>query len=539
MRSFFREMRARLADRQTSPWLLPVVLVFVLIVRVMYLTPLHNTDAIIKWLFVRRWLATGALPKAEYFSHHNARWAINLPIVVVQAIFGETTLSYYIPILAIGLLQAFFTFRIGLLLGGPAVATLATLAYTAMPVMGYLGGQLMPECFESAFVLGAFYSMLRASPRYARADTRRLVWLGACVAFLVLAWLSRETVLFYLPGFLLATWCAHRSWRAPVTVGIGFALAVLFETLVYRVTYGFRMGRFSIVAQHHLSSHKLRGVIRSVGQLFERYADLPAGFGPLAWGALLATFVWLWLNRRDLKAAFMEPLGQLVVLSWAFLAANTFGVRSLDPPRLIQPPNGRYLVPIAPMLALVLFGVGAPLIAQGWARLRSAQRAMAVGLACSVALFASNAVGNLENWGPRLMLQYEARIRSAFDRGVPIYLSSRHDRGMFNVRGYLRSDQVLSGVVSRVNVGAFRGKLLVDKRLPPWKGAPRTRSNYPLRVTRTLHGKTVLEARGAKYLKFQERKFELRQPTRSTKTKTNVSTPRKRVKRKNPAPPSK
>lgn len=513
MLSFVRTIRRRFGLSETSPWLLPLVLVFVLAVRVMHLTPLHNTDAIIKWLFVRRWLATGELPKAQYFSHHNARWAINLPTAAVQWIFGETTLSYYVPILLIGLLQAVFTFRIGLILGGPAVAVLATLAYTAMPVMGYLGGQLMPECFESAFVLGAFYSVLRASPGLARLETRRNVWLGAAVGFLILAWLSRETMLFYLPGFLLATWCAHRSLKVPAVIAAGLFSAIAVETAVYRFTYGFPMGRFSIVAQHHLTSHKLRNAVRSVGELFARYADLPAGFGPLLWAALIATIYWLWLNRRAFLAAWQQPLGQLTLLGWGFLAVNTFGLRSINPPRLIQPPNGRYLIPAAPMLALIAVGVAAPFLSAAWTRARPQLRAGAVGLACSIALYASSAAANLKHWGPKLMLEYEAKVRQVFDSGVPIYVT-RNDRGMFAARGYLRPDQLLVGAISRLSIGKYRGKVLVDKRRDPWHGARRSRSGYDAKTMQSLVGKTVVEVKGAKLLQFMERKIE---PTRRAK----------------------
>lgn len=533
MLSFLRTIPLRFAHGDNTPWLRPVVLVFVLVVRVMHLTPLHNTDAIIKWLFVRRWLATGHLPKAEYFSHHNARWAINLPIVAVQSVFGETTLSYYLPVLLIGLVQALLTFEVGLLLGGPAVATLATLAYTAMPIMGYLGGQLMPECFESAFVLGAFYSVLRASPGMARPGTRPGLWLFAAVGFLTLAWLSRETVLFYLPGLLLATWCAHRSLKAPIFLAVGLGAAIALETAIYRFAYGFPMGRFSIVAQHHLTSHKLRNAIRSVGQLFERYADLPPVFGPLLWAALVATMYWMWVNRGALISALQKPLGQVMLLSWGFLAVNTFGVRSLDPPRLIQPPNVRYLIPIAPMLALIVFGVGAPWIAAGWVRLRPGLRAAAVGVACSVALLTSSALANLEHWGPKLMLQYESKIRQAFDSGVPIYVSSRNDRGMFNVRGYLRSDQLLAGVMTPVQIGPNRGKVLVDKRREPWSKARRTKAGYAPSATRTLIGKTVLDAQGAKHLMFMERKLEQRGKARF---EPKLSKRRKRALRRRHAP---
>jgi hypothetical protein len=525
MMSFIRTIRSRFATDDINPWLLPVVLVCVLGVRVMHLTPLHNTDAIIKWLFVRRWLATGELPKAEHFSHHNARWAINLPIAVVQSIFGDTTLAYYVPILLVGLLQAFFTFRLGVLLGGPLVGALATLAYSAMPVMGYLGGQLMPECFESAFVLGAFYAMLRAAPK-ASESTRRGSWLAVTVGFLVLAWLSRETVLFYLPGFLLATWCAHRSLKAPIVVVAGFGMAVAFETAIYRYAYGFRMGRFSIVSQHHLTSHKLRNAIRSVGELFARYADLPAGFGLLLWASLAVTIGWLWVNRRSLLDAFRQPLGQLMLLSWGFLAVNTFGLRSLNPPRLIQPPNARYLIPIAPALALIVFAACAPLLHTGWERLRPRLRVVALGVVCSIALFTSNALANLDNWGPRLMLEYEAKIRQAFDGGVPIYVSSRSGDATFNARGYLRAEQVMAGVLARVDIGANRGKVIVDKRLEPWRGARRTKAGFARAATQSLVGKTVLEVTGTKALKFKERKLEQRRKTRFVEPK-----PSKRRKR--------
>lgn len=530
MLSFVRAIKKRFTARDTSPWLLPCVLAFVLLVRVIHLTPLHNTDAIIKWLFVRRWLATGVLPKAEHFSHHNARWAINLPVALVQSVFGETTLGYYVPILLVGLLQAFFTFRLGVLLGGPLVGALATLAYTAMPVMGYLGGQLMPECFESAFVLGAFYSMLMAAPAFAPQGARRAWWLAASVGFLTLAWLSRETVLFYLPGFLLAAWCAHRSLKAPALIGAGLGLAIAVETAIYRFTYGFPMGRFSIVSQHHLTSHKLRSAVRSIGELFARYSNLPAGFNLLFWASVVATIWWFWSNRRNLLGAFRQPLGQVVLLGWGFLAVNTFGLRSLSPPRLIQPPNGRYLVPVAPLLALIVFGVVAPHLHATWQRWRPRWRGVAVGAACGVALIASNALANLEQWGPKLVLEYEAKIRRAFDSGVPIYVGSRNGDSMFNARGYLRSDQVLAGALTSVQVGSNRGKALVDKRREPWQGARRTRTGYDARTVRWFAGKTVVEVTGAKLLRFKERTLEPGRKVRSSKPK--LSKRRKRAVRR-------
>jgi hypothetical protein len=208
-----------------------------------------------------------------------------------------------------------------------------------------------------------------------------------------------------------------------------------------------------------------------------------------------------------LLTGLQQPLAQVMLVSWGFLAVNTFGVRSLNPPRLIQPPNVRYLIPIAPMLALIVFGVSAPLLRAGWVRLRPRLRVAAVAVACSIALFASSALGNLKVWGPKLMLEYEASIRQAFDDGVPIYVSSRNDRGMFNVRGYLRPEQVMAGAMTTIQIGANRGKVLVDKRREPWRHAERTKTGYSTRATRVLVGKTVLEARGGKLLKFSERKL--------------------------------
>lgn len=498
-------------SRSLDRLLLWGTLLTVFAIRVAYLKPIQNFDAQAKWMFVRQWLEDGHLPHAaRAFTHHHARWAINLPIAATQLVFGQSVVGYYFLVLCVGLAQAVLAFRVGSSVAGPWVGALATLAYSAMPKMGYLGSQLMPECFESTYVLGALYGLQRAelASRAPAISGNRQVqkWLVSVVVFMILGWLTRETFLFFIPGLLLVAWSNHRTLRVPVVLGAGFASFVALETLAYRLKYGFPAGRLTIVQSHHFGSGRIRKPITSPLQLLERYADLPAVFDVLFFGALLATAYWLWMARGRLREALLQPLGQVLLVAWLSYFLHTFGLRSFDPPRLIQPPNDRYLMPGAPMLAIGLFAILRSVLGHRLTPLPLGIRVAAFAATLVAAVIVSGVAGNLHRWGPPLALQYESQLRAAFDAGTPIFAKRKPWHTLTTACAYLRGDQLDAVTYTTVTVGRRKVGVLLNKRSRAWSkyvkfGALSSRGIAKLRK------RSALEVQDTVYLRPSKARF--------------------------------
>lgn len=399
---------------------LACLLGFVLLLRLATLRGCIGPDGPHKWEIARD-LVAGYLRRPAQFDHHAARWAIVLPFALTQALLGAHAWVAFVPILGFDLLQAGLTYAIGVQLGSRAIGVVATVLFCLVPKMASSGSDLLPTVFESTYVLLTLCLLL-----WARLDSPNgRPRLALSLAAMCLAYLAKETTVFYLPGLVIGLWLLRRSLIECLYYCLGFLGFVALETLFYWARFGFAFGRFTIIKAHHLGNAKLAAPITSIGQLLERYLVLSGGFLQLFYAALLVTLSYPYW-RRKLPADVGHRFTAIAAACWGFFLLNTFALKSLHPPRLAQPLNERYLLSALPLLALIVATPAVPLIRRGLTQLaklypRLAPERCALGLcAVCVGWIAIPQMRSVTTGPLFTTSRMERELRDAFDTGKPI-----------------------------------------------------------------------------------------------------------------------
>lgn len=363
MASALTGRRARTAGLAAS---LALVLLMTFVVRYVSLEAVEiGGDALRVWEFGRR-LAFG-VPLPSKLDHHQARFGLVLPTFVLQKLVGTRAVHYYAGPLVMGAVLHATVFFIGLRLSGPLAASVAVLWLWLFPEMVRPSSQLLPELYGPTYTMLAVACALA----YASATTPRGRWfalVGTGVA-LFFAYGSKLSYLYFAPGcaglFLFGrpkatvTPLEKAAPRSSIRRAIAWAerkrlldagLLALFvvaligcETVLYRLLTE-QQSQLAVVERTHGIS---KSVVKSASDLFAiyRYA------GP-AWDRALATggcalIVLLALARDRLARLF-------ALLSVVYLLLFTFVLRKWSPPTPWAEPHPRYLLAIAPCIAVVI-----------------------------------------------------------------------------------------------------------------------------------------------------------------------------------------
>lgn len=453
--------------RKVGPdtWLGVIVLAFSLLVRLGSLRPVNNPDAVYKWEAARA-LVAGTPLSAHEFDHHAARWGITLPTALLQVVFGDRAWVYFVPILGAMTLLAFLTYRLGAAVGGRWAGALAVVLYTPLPALNYVGSQLMPEMIQSTFVMGCLLALVRLNG----PGGERQPWIAGVWFFV--AYLAKESVVLFLPGLLLASWLVRRRLWDTARFGATFASGVLLETALYGLTYGFPLGRLSVVLRHHLGNAKMRPPIESVSDLLVRYLDLQTGFRELFYGGLAASLALvLWPKAR--RRLDERRLFAVLATCWGFFLCSTFAVKSLDPPRLVQPLNERYLFAGIPFLAVLVVAICRalvpPLVRERFQSRTIASFAVACAVAGSGLWLLRSPPG--EEHAIATMNRSQSELRSAFDRGVPIVNPERKRHATGAVLGlFLSAEQSRHAKVLYPKQSGKQARVIIDQRHRRYRG---------------------------------------------------------------------
>lgn len=300
-------------------------------------------DAIRKWHFVRQWFHHNHFAHARW-DHHMARIGMNAIAFVSQVILGRGPLVYYVPALAAGVVSAMTVYACGKRLGSRMVGVLAALGLVAFKPAHTASTQFLPEVFSGTYAIVAGYFFIR----YAQATSRRLAWLSAVSVSLFVAYLAKETALFFVPGFVLAVWLVGREtrWRdAAILLGI-LAVGALLETATFALFTDYQH-RFAVVSEQHNFDPSPDDVLPGFFSLFVRYAKaLPEW--QVAFYAFLPAALAVALFSRD-------PTSVGLVLSAAsYFFFLTFLVRRVNPLVVWQSFHSRYLDCGAPFVFLIL-----------------------------------------------------------------------------------------------------------------------------------------------------------------------------------------
>jgi hypothetical protein len=360
-------------------------------------------DAAWKWAFVRSW--GKGLPWV--YDHHTARFAINVPAYLCQRIFGTGPNVMYVAPIAFALTQIALCYAVGRRLGGVAVGVVSALCLIGFGPWRGAASQLLPGVFQSTYLLFAVYAFVRFSAR------PRRFWLAAVGGGLFAGYLAMLSTLYFVPGFVVATFLVRRR-ALDVATWLGLLLlGIALETGLYALLSDFPGGQLQIVQRSHNNVEPI-----AFWGLFSRYAALPLSWQvALSVGAACAALLLVLGSSAALRG--------LPLIAGAFIMASTFMVKNLHP--LVPALNfrDRYFDPIAPLVALMLPTTIA-LLLRRW-RVRPRLQLQAADALLLVVLLSAAASGLLV-WqhgfaAPRVLAENAASselVSGAFRSGQPI-----------------------------------------------------------------------------------------------------------------------
>lgn len=219
-------------------------------------------DAVWKWSFLRYYAITG-----EWFpampDHHQARWGINLPVLLLMKIFGDSPWVYYIFPLLTALGTGIFLFLIAARLRSKAAGCVAFLIALAFPLTARESTQFLPMLPAAFFALAATWLLLR------HIDTGALLPVFCGGILIGISYGCKLTSLYWAAGFLLclSLWPSDRKtyfhlWKfqfgpAVFLFGFGLLAVLILETLLFYRFFGVVGGLPEIILGSHLS-HRVR-----------------------------------------------------------------------------------------------------------------------------------------------------------------------------------------------------------------------------------------------------------------------------------------
>ncbi len=411
-------------DRRIVAGLVLFTLAFRLLTLMMIATGIDERDY---WFSARRLLL--GLPY-DNIQHRTIRFAVILPVLAAQALFGTHPDVYYVVPLVLSLVQVALIYRVGLRLHGRAAGFVAALMLVTFPYMIRGGSQVRPDSFSLTYVLASF-SFFLAYLDGERDRTRNLL---VSSVFLFVAYQAKITNIYFAPGFLLAILAFRRGRGRGRRDALLFCapLLVLYaveHALLYRLS-GDPLGQIGIIIHNHFTGDYIAPM--DFWGLFGRFSP---GKLPWYWMAVLllaAAAAVRYAVRRKPDAA----TAALLALAASFLLGETFVVKSIHPVIPVEPFIHRYLLG---MLGPVLL-LDAPLLVDVWRRVRPAAGPLRArscaslmaavllaaagafsipGLPRSVRIYANNPLRPSEH--PLALVEdYRRTVSDAFDRGVPV-----------------------------------------------------------------------------------------------------------------------
>jgi hypothetical protein len=400
-------------------------------------------DAITKWHFVRQWFYKNDFSHG-YWDHHMARIGVTGIAYVAQLLLGRGPNVYYVAPVAAAVLEVICVYACGKRLRGRFTGVAAALFMIFFRGQISASSQLMPEIFSGAYSILATYFYLRYASAAGRA---RWQWLTAASVAMFVAYLGKETSVFFFPGFVIAIWMAERRFKE-VALFCGILLfGLACETAFYRIFTDYS-SRAAVILGTHVPVEAKDTV--TFWQLFDRYGDRLESSWRFAFFTFLTAFVGV--------LSFVPTVGARAVLwivgSYYFLL--TFLVRSINPLLIWQSFWTRYLDPTAPFVALVIILFLAVCLDEVSKRnpdawwVRAAARARPIWMPLVVGL--SAILGLVTYLGERrdfdhaalkVNTQFAAIANDTYRRNLP-FVTARDPRGVWTVYAVFINDKLLA-----------------------------------------------------------------------------------------------
>jgi hypothetical protein len=343
---------ARSDDAQDGLLVLGVVLLCVF-VKVLWLPPVDMYwDAGAKWHFARQWSYANDFSQAHW-SHHMARFGVNVAAFLAQKLLGGASSVYYVAPVAFFTLQTVLVYLLSRKLGGRIAGLIGALFLIFSPAFTRSASQLLPDGMSTTAVVAAGYALVKF---HEAEGKRRLRWLIGVGLFCCWAYSIKESCVLLLPGVGIAVLLSRRSFKEAFIVAGVVAGYALLETAYFSLFTPYAH-RLAVVQEEHGFYPPSQ-----FWDLFDRFRRLEPPSKVMFWAWFVSVFYHAVTRNKRLWLLMILPAG--------FVFFLTFLVRSIDPLIVWQSAKPRYMAP-----AMGLMVVGASVMITDvprrlWLRLR-------------------------------------------------------------------------------------------------------------------------------------------------------------------------
>jgi len=314
-----------------------ILAIFLLSIAVRVLTAEYidiGGDNAARWTYV-----LGLLQGVDMqLSHHSARWGIVIPLWGVMKLFGTNPANYYILPILFASLGTVMLYLIGERLGGYRLGLMSALLTILFPQMTQSGSQLWPSIFQFAFIAFAVWVLLLWQEKQ---KTEYIV--AAAVAFF-LAWGTRLTAVYFIPGLLLFIWFPVRKFKPVFTFCVLVGLLCSLEWIAFWLYTGNPMGRLGVIQSTALTHH----VTYTAQEYFLNFLNYKKLRGLLPILILTVVAACIMLRRQDWRWR------NLAMLYLAYLFLLTYMISGINPLRRAGDPSTRFWCAAAPFGLLLL-----------------------------------------------------------------------------------------------------------------------------------------------------------------------------------------
>lgn len=317
------------------------LLALCVLVRCLHLTQIDiYWDAGAKWQFARQWSFENDFSQAKW-SHHMARFGVNVPAFFVQKVFGATTTTYYILPVAMHTLQALCVYMIARRLHGRVAGVIGVLFMTFFSGMTRNASQLLPDGIAGSTALLAGYFFLRFHEADGRARRR---WLVASAFACIWTYAIKESAVLIFPGFGVAVLLSRRSFKeASLFTGLIAGYALL-ETAGFRI-FTLYPHRLAIVEEEHGFYPPM-----TFWELFDRFGKLDPPWQMLFWLWVASLVFDLGSSDKRRRLLALLPLGYVLVLTFMVRRVNPIQPWLSFKPRYMTPAAGFFVTAVAVFL---------------------------------------------------------------------------------------------------------------------------------------------------------------------------------------------
>ena len=169
------------------------------------------------------------------WDHRMMRWALSVPMIIIQKLYDSSPASYYIwPILS-STLTAIFMHLIGTRLISRMAGIFSAVIIILLPEMVSQGSQILATGTAAMFIMIAIYCLLRWK------ESLKWIWLIVASTLVFCSYGAKVTSVFFLPGIIISLlyYSYKGKWNfqifKPVTIFmITFLLLFVAECLIFQ-----------------------------------------------------------------------------------------------------------------------------------------------------------------------------------------------------------------------------------------------------------------------------------------------------------------